>query len=75
MDAYDADQEIIQQTLQLFSSTYFIGVFGFPVIAGWLIVEVGLVPLLSVVAVLAATEAGLALRRHSKHGLHQFNGS
>ena len=63
MAAQDAHEELSAQTLQIFALTYFIGIFGFPLIAGWMIVEVGVVALLWVVAVLAAVEASLALRR------------
>lgn len=63
MAANDANDDLGPQTLQLFALTYFAGVFGFPLIAGWIIVEVGPVPLLILVAVLAAIEASLALRR------------
>lgn len=65
MAANDAEAHLGPQTLQLFALTYFIGVFGFPLIAGWLIVEVGPTPLLILVAVLAAIEATMALRRAS----------
>ncbi len=64
MAANDAQDGLVPQTLQLFSLTYFIGIFGFPYIAGWLIVERGIPTLLIVVAVLAAVEATMALRRH-----------
>ncbi|MFT6945549.1 MAG: hypothetical protein ACJAUW_002131, partial [Yoonia sp.] len=40
-----------------------VGIFGFPLIAGWMIVEVGTVALLMFIAVLALIEATLALRR------------
>lgn len=63
MAANDAEAHLGPQTLQLFALTYFIGIFGFPLIAGWMIVEVGSTPLLVVVAVLAAIEATMALRR------------
>ena len=63
MAANDADEELLPQTLQLFALTYFIGIFGFPLIAGWMIVEAGTSPLLYLVAVLAAIEATMALRR------------
>jgi MFS family permease len=63
MAAGDADDDLGPQTLQLFALTYFIGVFGFPLIAGWFIVEVGTLPLLVVLATLAAVEATMALRR------------
>ena len=63
MAANDALAHLEPQTLQLFALTYFIGIFGFPLIAGWLIVEVGTLPLLIFVAVIAAVEASMALRR------------
>jgi MFS family permease len=63
MAANDAKTDLVPQTLQLFALSYFIGVFGFPLIAGWLIVEVGTTPLLIVVAVLAVVEATMAARR------------
>tara|TARA_R110002049_G_scaffold10127_1_gene50207 strand:- start:170444 stop:171604 length:1161 start_codon:yes stop_codon:yes gene_type:complete len=61
--ANDAREDLGAQTLQLFALTYFIGIFGFPLVAGWMIVEVGTVPLLVLVAVVAAIEATMALRR------------
>ncbi|OAN75266.1 MFS transporter [Sulfitobacter sp. EhC04] len=63
MAADDADDDLGAQTLQLFALTYFIGIFGFPLIAGWMIVEVGTMPLLILITLLAVVEAGLALRR------------
>lgn len=66
MAANDAAPHLGPQTLQLFALTYFVGVFGFPLIAGWVIVEIGATPLLVFVAVLAAAEASMALRRSFK---------
>jgi MFS family permease len=63
MTANDADADMGPQTLQLFALSYFIGIFGFPLIAGWFIVEIGTTPLLALVAVLAGFEATIALRR------------
>ena len=63
MAAKDAEEHLGPQTLQLFALTYFIGIFGFPLVAGWFIVEVGTTPLLILVAVLAGVEASMALRR------------
>ncbi|WVX47586.1 hypothetical protein ROLI_006570 [Roseobacter fucihabitans] len=63
MAANDAREDLGAQTLQLFALTYFVGIFGFPLIAGWMIVEVGTRPLLIVIAILAMMEATLALRR------------
>lgn len=61
--ANDAQEDLSAQTLQLFALTYFIGIFGFPLIAGWMIVEVGARPLLILIALLAFTEAAMAVRR------------
>ncbi|MGB0843728.1 MAG: MFS transporter [Alphaproteobacteria bacterium] len=63
MAASDAGENLMAQTLQLFALSYFIGIFAFPLVAGWLIVELGSVSVLIVVAVLAAIEASMALRR------------
>jgi MFS family permease len=63
MAAKDADDDLVPQTLQLFALTYFIGIFGFPLIAGWIIVEFGAAPLLTLVALLAAIEASMAAYR------------
>lgn len=61
--AGDARDDLSAQTLQLFALSYFIGIFGFPLIAGWMIVEVGVTPLLILVAAMAAIEASMALSR------------
>jgi MFS family permease len=63
MAANDAREDLVPQTLQFFALTYFIGIFGFPLIAGWLIVEVSSTALLILVAVLAAIEATMAFKR------------
>lgn len=64
MAANDADEDLVPQTLQLFSLTYFIGIFGFPLIAGWLIVDFSISTLLILVAIIAAIEACMAFGRH-----------
>ncbi len=61
--ANDAEEELSAQTLQLFALTYFIGIFGFPLIAGWMIVEAGTISLLTFIAGLAFIEASMALHR------------
>lgn len=66
MAASEAEEHLGPQTLQLFALTYFIGIFGFPLVAGWVIVELGETSLLAIVAVLAAIEASMALRRATK---------
>jgi len=63
MAANDSREDLSAQTLQVFALTYFIGIFGFPLIAGWMIVEDGTLSLLILIAVLAVIEATLALRR------------
>ena len=63
MAAADAREALLAQTLQLFALTYFIGIFGFPLIAGWMLVELGSAALLALTAALAAIEATMALRR------------
>ncbi len=69
MAASDAREDLSAQTLQIFALTYFIGIFGFPLVAGWMIVEVGTIPLLALVAILALIEASLALRRARERSL------
>lgn len=63
MAANDAEADIGAQTLQLFALTYFVGIFGFPLIAGWMLTEWGAMSVLVLIACLAAFEASLALRR------------
>lgn len=63
MAASDADMDLIPQSLQLFALTYFIGIFGFPLIAGWIIVELNVKTLLIGISVLALIEASMALKR------------
>ena len=63
MAARDAHRDFVAQTLQLFAFSYFAGIFGFPLVAAWVIVEIGSFVLLVLVALLAAIEASLALKR------------
>ena len=42
MAANEADNDLMPQTMQLFGLSYFIGVFGFPFSAGWIIVTAGI---------------------------------
>ena len=63
MSANDASDTLVPQTLQLFALSYFIGIFGFPFIAGWMIVEIGIVPLLALTCALATIEATMAAFR------------
>lgn len=66
MAANDADPSLLPQTLQFFALTYFIGIFGFPLVAGWMIVEIGSTALLVLVAALAGGEATMAALRGFK---------
>ena len=63
MAANDAQPHLLPQTLQFFALTYFIGIFGFPLVAGWIIVELGTGALLMLVAAMAGIEATMALTR------------
>ena len=66
MVANEARPEIIQQTLQLFGLSYFIGLFYFPFIAGHMIVQGGMFILLWTVFGLAVLECALACGRFFK---------
>jgi MFS family permease len=61
--AKDAHPDFVAQTLQLFAFTYFGGIFGFPLIAGWMIVDLGSYSVLALVAAMAGIEASLAQHR------------
>ena len=63
MAANDADPRQLEPTMQLFGVSYFIGVFGFPFAAGWIITIHGIFTLLSVAVVLSAIECLMALHR------------
>jgi MFS family permease len=59
----DAPAEHRNAALTWFVVAYFLGVFGFPVLGGWLIVHVGTGGFLTVVLLFAVAEIGLALLR------------
>lgn len=63
MAANEAQPDIIPQTLQLFGLSYFLGVFGFPFLAGHMIVQGGMMLLLWTVFGLAILECALATGR------------
>jgi MFS family permease len=67
MAANEADTDLMPQTMQLFGLSYFIGVFGFPFAAGWIIVKGSIYALLLVSLILALTETALAIRRYLDH--------
>ena len=76
--ANEAPSGTMSQALLLFSLAYFIGVFGFPWLAGKMIVEFGLSTMLLSVLVIAAlnwsiTVARLIVRRVSIHKVIQVN--
>ncbi len=64
MVANDADPQILSQTLQVNGLAYFIAIFGFPMIAGWILTDAGMSMLLGVALVMAAIECLLATARH-----------
>lgn len=66
MAANDANPDLIPHTLQLFALSYFAGIFGFPLVAGWIITESQLFNLLLIISVLAFLEATMALTRSLK---------
>jgi MFS family permease len=59
----DASEVHRTGALTWFVVAYFIGIFGFPILGGWLIVEFGTTVFLAVVFVCALAELGLALIR------------
>lgn len=63
MAANEAETDLMPQTMQLFGLSYFIGVFGFPFAAGWIIVKASIFALLLVSLILALVETALAVRR------------
>lgn len=74
--ANEAPPGTTAQALLLFSLAYFIGVFGFPLLAGWMIVDFGLPTLMACVLGVATcnwliTVARLVWRRRSAHKILQ----
>lgn len=61
----DAPATLRNAALTWFVVAYFIGIFGFPVLGGWLIVTHGTVAFLSVVLVCALSELAIAIGRYS----------
>jgi MFS family permease len=59
----DAPAEHRNAALTWFVIAYFVGIFGFPVLGGWLIVGVGIKGFLAVVLAFAVAEMALALLR------------
>lgn len=61
--ANDVSPAYAPQSLLLFSLAYFIGVFGFPALAGRIIVQHGVSALLAVMVLIAAANAGIPVAR------------
>lgn len=61
--ANEAPSGLVPQALLLFSLSYFVGVFGFPLIAGALIAEQGIRPMMIVTLVIASINATIPLVR------------
>jgi MFS family permease len=64
MAANDSRPELLNVTLQIFGLSYFLGVFGFPLAAGWIITLSGIKTLFIIAALLAALEFSFALHRY-----------
>jgi len=63
----DAPLELRQAALTWFVMTYFVGIFGFPIVCGWLIVRMGTAWCLAAVLAIALAELMLALLRKRAH--------
>lgn len=63
MAANDADPKLLSNTLQVFGLAYFVGIFGFPFVAGWIITESGMKVLLAIALVIAVIECFMAFSR------------
>jgi MFS family permease len=64
----DAPPELRHAALTWFVLAYFVGIFGFPLLCGWLIVHLGTVWCLAVVLAIALAELLLALKRGFRPG-------
>ncbi|MEO5759885.1 MAG: MFS transporter, partial [Mesorhizobium sp.] len=62
----DGPPEQRSAALTWFAIAYFLGIFGFPMLGGWLIVNVGIAGFLGAVLIFALAEMGLALLRVRK---------
>jgi len=63
----DAPLELRHAALTWFVMTYFVGIFGFPIVCGWLIVRMGTGWCLAVVLAIALAELMLAVLRRRAH--------
>lgn len=61
--ASDAPDELVPQALLLFSLSYFVGVFGFPLLAGLLIAGQGIRPMMLMTLLIASVNATIPLAR------------
>jgi MFS family permease len=64
----DAEAAHRHAALTWFVASYFVGVFGFPAVGGWVLVHMGTRALLVLIAVCGLTALGLAILR-DKRGL------
>lgn len=63
MAANEAEKGLLPQTMQAFGLSYFLFLFGFPFIAGRIIVNLGPVPLLQFALLLGSIQCVMAIRR------------
>ena len=63
MAANEAEKGLLPQTMQAFGLSYFLFLFGFPFIAGRIIVNLGPVPLLQFALLLGIIQCVMAIRR------------
>ena len=63
MVANEAEKGLLQQTMQAFGFSYFLFLFGFPFIAGRVIVSLGVIPLLQLTLLLSLIQCAMAVRR------------
>ena len=66
MAANDAEPDLLAPTLELFGLSYFLGVFGFPFVAGIVITSAGIATLLLIAAGLALVECLMAAFRYRR---------
>ena len=66
MAANEAEKGLLQQTMQVFGFSYFLFLFGFPFIAGRVIVNLGLLPLLQFALLLSIIQCAMAVKRVKK---------
>lgn len=63
MAANEAEKKLLPQTMQIFGFSYFLFIFGFPFIAGRIIVSLGIIPLVALALILSVIECAIAAKR------------